>query len=288
MKKLNFSFIFQVLILIVALTQYRHPTKVITLMASTAFLDSRRKAYNNAVMALEEDGQYIVNSERKAMKLGKKNIRVAQSYVWSEIPTTPNSSSYVLNVIDQQYNVGNNNLLPEEKRIKQQDVFFTYAIGYFIRVVNLWPGTYYQLMTFPSAIVAGTPPFFFPDPSCLMGLWTSGSLNVTVNGDVLTPGWDLGQHLFIPQTIGNVGGVPSNPYYDQTNPAEDGFAITEPNWIINGGNNNIYTINFPNDYNRIFAGVNAGVTTQVNLVMKWYGFLAQNASSIMNNAPAKS
>jgi len=257
-------------------------------MASTAFLDSRRKAYLNAVAALQADGQYIVNDTERAIKMGKKNIRVAQSYVCSEINMTANSSSYVLNVIDQQYNVGNNNLLPSERRIKQQDVFFTYALGFYIRQTNGWQGLSYILQTFPTAATNGPAPSFYPDASTLMGIWTDGTLQVTVNGDVLTPAWDLSQHLCINQSQENPGGVPVTPFYDQVNLGEDGQVITEPNWIINGGNNNIYQITYPNNYGNIFGGVNAGSTSiTTSIVMKWYGFLAQNASSIMNNAPAK-
>lgn len=257
-------------------------------MASTAFLDSRRKAYLNAVAALQADNQYIVNNTDMAIKQGKKNIRVAQSYVCSEIPMTPTSSSYVLNVIDQQYNVGNNNLLPAERRIKQQDVFFTYALGLYIRMTNGWQGLPFILQTFPTAAVNGPAPAFYPDVSTLQGIWTDGTLTVTVNGDVLTPAWDLSQHLVIPQSQANPGGVPVTPYQDQLDLSEYGQVITEPNWIINGGNNNIYQITYPNNYGNIFGGVNAastGITSSI--VMKWYGFLAQNASSIMNNAPAK-
>lgn len=257
-------------------------------MASTAFLDSRRKAYLNAVAALQADGQYIVNNTEQAIKMQKKNIRVAQSYVCSEIIMTPTSSSYVLNVIDQQYNVGNNNLLPSERRIKQQDVFFTYALGFYIRQTNGWQGLPYILQTFPTAATNGAAPFFYPDVSTLQGIWTDGTLTVTVNGDVLTPAWDLSQHLCINQSQANPGGVPVTPFQDQVNLGEDGQVITEPNWIINGGNNNIYQINYPNNYGNILGGVNlASSSISTSIVMKWYGFLAQNASSIMNNAPAK-
>lgn len=258
------------------------------LMASTVFADSRRRAYNQAVKMIEADGTYVVNDTHGSLMTGKNNIRMAQSYVWSEIPMNASTSQYVLNVIDQQYNVGNTNLLPSELRVKQQDVFFSYAIAFYIRpIVPGWQGTQYNIMTFPSASMQGPLPNFYPDPSCLSGIWLSGKLNVSVGGDVLTPAWDLSQHYVVNQTEASTGGVPPNPYYDQVNFAEDGFAITEPNWIINGGNNNIYQVTYPSNYNNIFGGVNTGSTIQVSLIMKLSGFLAQNASSIMNNAPSQ-
>jgi hypothetical protein len=251
-------------------------------------LDSKRKAYINAVAAIQSNPQYVVNDEAASIATGKYNVTVAQSYVWSEIPVNANNSQYVFNVIDQQYNVGNNNLLPAERRVKQQDVFFTYALWFGIRInVPSWQGQQQQLMTFPSAACQGALPGLFPDTQALCALWSTGALNVTVNGNVLTPGWDLSQHLVINQTQENGSGVPINPYYDQVDQGQDGWVVVEPNWIINGANNNLYQVNYPNNYNLVFGGVNSGCTAQVNLIMRWYGFLAQNVSSIMNNATKK-
>lgn len=261
---------------------------VLMMAVSSVFADSRRRAYNQAVKMVEEAGNYVVNDTKGSLQSGKTNIRMAQSFICSEIPLTSSSTSYVLNVIDQQYNIGNTNLLPGELRVKQQDVFFTYAIGFFVRFnVQGWQGESQVLNTFPDPAIVGALPNFYPDASALLGIWTYGRLNVTVGGDVLTPAWDLSQHLVINQTMGNTGGVPSNPYFNQVNLAEDGYAIAEPNWIINGGNNNQYQVTYPNNYNNIFGGVNAGSTVQTSLVMKLSGFLAQNASSIMDNASAK-
>lgn len=287
MKKLLLPLIMGLMMIFAAVTGHKGAA-VYAMAISPALLDSRRKAYQNAVEALEADQQYVVNNMNRALKTNKKNIRVAQSYVWSEIPLNANTSDYVLNVIDQQYNVGNTNLLPSERRIKQQDVFFSYALFFGIRVtVANWQGQTQQIMTFPSATVNGPAPFLFPDIDALLGIWNLGDLNVTVNGDVLTPAWDMSQHLVINQTQASIGGVPPNPNYDQVNQAEDGWLITEPNWIINGGNNNLYQVTYPNNYSSIFGGVNASTTSTVNLIMRLDGFLAQNASSIMNNAPQK-
>lgn len=222
------------------------------------------------------------------MKEGLKNIRLAQSFLCSEIPMNVNTSSYVLNVIDQQYNVGNNNLLPTEIRLKQQDVFFTYALQFYIRIANGWQNMPYQIMTFPSPMLQGPAPLFFPDVASLLGIWTAGRLNVSVNGDVLTPAWDLSQHLCINQSQTLPGRTGAN-WYDQVSLQEDGSVIVEPNWIINGGNNNIYQVTYGTNYGNILGGVNATTSGTVNIFLglKWYGFTAQNASSIMNNAPLK-
>ena len=242
-------------------------------------LSSHRLAYNAAVNTVTRSGEYVVNDEKGARTKGKKNIRLAQSYLWSETQLTGNSS-YVMNVLDNKYNVGSSNLYPMEKRLKQQDVFFTYALGFFILPISPGGGSFqFQLMTFPSAQFFGSGGSNLPS---LLGLWTAGSLNVTVNGETLTPAWDLGQHLSIPQTQ-----VPANPiagsiFYDQLDLSQDGLAVVEPNWIVNGGNDNQYIINYPSNYSSIGLG-----TLNYHIVLKWYGFLAQNASSIMDNSTMK-
>jgi len=244
-----------------------------------------RLALREAIKTIEASGEYICNNQPLATKNGKKNVRVAQSYLWSQIPLNSNVSSYVFNVIDQQYNVGTQGLLPMERRLKQQDVFFTYKLGFYLLCVSTAAETNYQftLMTFPSANFYGNAPWGIPIAN-LMGLWTAGQLNVTVNGDVLTPAWDMGQHLVIPQTQVPPVGINGSPFFDQVNLNEDGYVVVEPNWIINGGNNNIYTVAYPNNYLNITTGSTGGIGNgfQLHLVLKWQGFLAQNVSSIMD------
>lgn len=251
-------------------------------MPSGRLASPHRHAYMEMCKTIEAGGDYVVNSDGRARKENKKNLRAAQSFLWSQIPLSAGSSSYVFNVQDGLFNVGNPGLLPMEKRLKLQDVFFTYALGFYLTCAATGGGnTNYQfeLMTFPSANFYGGGT---PNLDTMVGLWTSGVLNVTVNGDTLTPAWDMGQHFYVPQTQVPANPVSGSPYYDQRDLADDGWVVTEPNWIINGGNNNIYTVNYPNTY----ANINLG-TAKWNLVMKWQGFLVQNASSIMDNATKK-
>lgn len=255
-------------------------------MPGGKLLSSHRLAYEVMKGQIEADGQYILNNENKAKELKKNNIRAAQSYLWSQVPITPASSSYVFQVKNGVANIGNPGLLPMETRLKDQDVFFTYALGFYLLCTSTgFSNTSYQfnLMTFPSADFFGSLPGGVPIET-LLGIWTSGSLNVKVNGETLTPQWDLGQHLHIPQTqiLAAPGPSSTAPFFDQKDLSEDGFVITEPNWIINGGNDNQYQAVYPQNWGAV--GVPDPTTTnwRFSLVMKWQGFLAQNASTIMN------
>jgi len=260
-------------------------------MPGAKLLSSHRLAYEVMVNQIEADGQYVVNNENKAAKLVKKNIRAAQSYLWSEIPLNPNNSTYQFNVRNGVANLGQAGIVPGEQRLKDQDVFFCYGLGFYFRVLSTGSNNKsYQnnLYTFPGADFNGSLPFGLNIES-LLGLWTEGVLTVKTNGETLTPSWDMGQHLVIPQTQTLAAPGPSStaPFFDQKDLSSDGIVITEPNWIINGGNDNNYTVTYPQNYNTFGVPDPNTYNWRISLVMKWEGFLAQNASSIMNNAPAK-
>lgn len=260
-------------------------------MPGGKLLQSHRLAYQVMKSQIEESGEYVVNNEQLAKAKKLQNIRAAQSYLWSQVPITPSASSYVFQVKNGVANIGNNGLLPMETRLKDQDVFFTYALGFYLLCTATGSnnGSFqFELMTFPSANFFGSLPFGV-DINRLVGLWTSGSLNVKVNGETLTPQWDLGQHLYIPQTQVLAAPGPSStaPFFDQRDMSEDGFCITEPNWIINGGNDNQYQVVYPQNYGQILVPDPAAYNWRFSLVMKWQGFLAQNASTIMNPGGGK-
>lgn len=256
---------------------------------SQVFLDSRNRAYLNAKRILENGDQYIVNNPDFARKNNKQNIRVAQSNLVSIIPISVANTSYVFNVLDNQVNQGNTGILTLEKRLKLQDVFFTSSIGYFLTALSAVIGAYlpihFQFWTYPSPSLGGIGGLI--DLSALAGIWATASLEVKVNGEVVTPDWWLWRHMVINQTETAYASVPINPFWDQQNFSEDGFIITEPNWIVNGGNNNLYTVTMGNDWGQVLGQNNSAQTYAFAIAMVWDGWLAQNASSIMNNAPMK-
>lgn len=261
-------------------------------MPGLKLLSSHRLAYEVMVNQIEAGGQYVVNNEMRAAKDNKKNIRAAQSYLWSQVPLNPNNSSYQFNVRNGVANLGNSGILAGEQRLKDQDVFFCYALGFYLlcQQTGFTNQSYqFELMTYPSSNFYGALPGGVPIDN-LTGLWTMGSLAVKVNGETLTPSWDMGQHLLVPQSqiLATVTpGTTAGYHFDEKDLSADGFVVTEPNWIINGGNDNNYTVAYPNNYNAIGVPDPTVYNWRFSLVMKWQGFLAQNASSIMNNAPAK-
>lgn len=255
-------------------------------MPSIKILAAHRQAYQVMVAAIQSKGQYLVNDQVKADATpGVLNIRAAQSMLWSQIPLTTTSSQYLMQVKDGAPNQGNSGILPGEVRLNLQDVFFTYAFGFYL-VAYSSPGgnTDFQmnLMTFPSSDFFGPAPALVPGLFTMVGLWNYGRMSIKVNGEITTPVWDLGQHLMKPQTQ-----IPSpwngNPAQDEVDMGIDGLCVVEPNWIINGSNNNEYIIQYPSN----FANMKFGTDWTFHLVTKWQGFLAQNCSTIMNPGTGK-
>jgi hypothetical protein len=257
-------------------------------MPGLKFLDPHRRAYEVMKTQIEATGKYMVNNQVAAKKAGKLNVRAAQSYLWSQIQLLPGSSSYLFQVKDGVPNAGANNILPMERRLKDQDVFFTYALGFYLlvaRTAGSSAAAQFQLMSFPSAQFDGSTGY---DEYTLRGLWTAGVLSIKINGEILTPQWEMSQHLCINQTQfpRYTSLIPGSifPPFDQIDMSSDGLIAVEPNWIINGGNNNEYIVSYPSNYSNIGIPDPATNNFQMYLVMKWQGFLAQNISSIMDNS----
>jgi hypothetical protein len=217
--------------------------------------------------------RYVVNREEP----GKMKIKMTRSYLRSEILIQPTLTNYPFAILTNQVAPGSTGVNPTEQRLKQQDVFFCNRLGFYIYIASSSGGNTnykYELLTFMNPIFYGSS----INLDLAQGLWTTGELQVTVNNDVLTPGWDLLQHGVINQT--QVPGLPlgSSPYFNQVDYSKDGLITVEPQWVLNGGNDNQYVINYPQSINSIgIAGA------QIWLVLKWEGFLAQNCSSIMDN-----
>ena len=239
-----------------------------------------------------EDGKplskYSVNREEK----GFKKVKATRSYLRAEILLQPTLTQYAFAILN---NVAANNgptvpgTQPTEQRLKQQDVFFCNRLGYYIYMAVSNGGNIeyrYILFTGPSSLFLSGG----VDPIQMMALWTTGQLQVQVNNDILTPAWDMLQHLYIPEVQGDPTGgagmlVPPgvSNIIDYINPFRgdrDGLIVVEPNWVLNGGNDNEYTINFPQSLNTM--GISS-VTARFFLVLKLEGFLVQNVSSIMDN-----
>lgn len=262
-------------------------------MSQTSLLvESRNRAFKRVVADVQgvKDDQghqlYVVNDEAESLRSGKRNFVASQSNIVSILPISSATTNYVFNVKDGLANSGNANILPMESRLKDQDVFYTAGIGFFLTCYNFFGYTpiQFQYWTYPSPALFN--PAGLSDIGSLNGIWQLGYLEYKVNGIVQIPKWWMGRHEFVPQTETGFGGVPVNPLWDQQDYSGDGYLVTEPNWILNGGNNNLFSLTYGNTWGQV--NLAPGVANlQMGLIMVWDGWLVQNASSIMYNKPGK-
>ena len=251
-----------------------------------------RESYLRAQRTLEKSGM-TVNDPSKP-----NTIRMAQSMLRSEIFATPGQSEFTFPILTNDPSPGSPIPTPTitEVRLKQQDVFFTCELAFYIYCQQTGgssanPSWRYVDMTFPDPNLNGgawSPGYSY---NLAQALWTTGRLNVQVNNVTTTPLWPIKNHSYVPQTQVLANGVylPADAVNggDATgmelsmNPIsynENGRCNIWPNWVLNGGNNNQYTLTYPTPISNL--GINSAA--KLWFVLEWHGFLAQNASSIMS------
>lgn len=265
-------------------------------MSKGSDISGHRMAYANARAAIEGQmvngmREYVVNRDKNPndpKEAKAKTITLTDSYLRTRNRLGANLTNYNFGILVNDPSSSpagpNNGNYALEKRLSLQDVFFVYEMGFFLYTVNT-PGGNAEFefirQTFPNPNFYGASGL---DLNLMQQIWEAGTMSVTVNGDVLTPAWSMSDHSHVPQTQINAlnwpGGDNPQNFFNQMEYNSYGFKIVEPNWIINGGNKNLFTVNYPTALNNIGLG---GI---VHIELYFRGFLAQNASSIMNNQPS--
>lgn len=252
-----------------------------------------RESYLRNKRTLEQSGM-TVNDPTQA-----NTIRMARSYLRSEIYATPGQTEFNFPILTNDPSPGSPIPTPTitEVRLKQQDVFFACELGFYIYMAQSSAST-------GSSTAWRYVDMTFPDPNLIdlawntgfginlaFALWTTARLNVQVNNVTVTPVYPMKKHMVVPETqILSSGVYPtadasagghatgSENTFSPVNYDSDGFNQIWPNWVLNGGNNNQYTMTYPTPISNL--GIQTGC--QLWFAIEWHGFLAQNASSIMS------
>jgi hypothetical protein len=233
-----------------------------------------RQAYANAVLKLESSNQGSKPIAVNQVISGKQTIRMTQSYLRMEQLLDPNLTNYSFTVVSGTTNPP----YPTENWLKLQDVFFV-ARMFFGLVLERSAGgnTQFanQLMTFPNPQFYGAAGL---DLNRLCGIWQNGELRLTINNEVITPAWPLSKHFNVPmRQINTITWPNTDGFFNEVDLGDDGWCSIEPNWVLNGGSNIDLQIGYPTSLQDYGIG-----SSRFKLVLMLDGFLAQNASSIMN------
>lgn len=225
-----------------------------------------RMEYDIALKALAAEGVTVEPGQ------------VSQSFLRTETILSPTKSSFKFPIQVNQLNSGTT-VSATSQLLKTQDVFYMTHMAFWIEAYTIAgdiPSLYrYMPFTYPSEVLneAGI-------VISRLGykLW-SGVLELTVNGDVIIPAWDLKRHLFVPQTQREQvsGAWPVSSFFnghDEFDGAATSFYPVEPNIVFIGNKSSDITIDYPDD----LVDAIGAAPLEVRGVLTMRGMLAQNAS----------
>ena len=214
-------------------------------------------------MSISTPGQRLIYANAKRMLISQglsvANAVLTQSYLRLEVAASTQSNTLTFNVIQGQGTVFNT-----EQRITLQDSFVVAECGVFWFVPS-------------STTATGTPLISWPNPNTFSTANASTSaygpyhsyLKLEINKKVVVPAWDAWRSYAANQTQLTAA---TNSPIDQLSGRDDVFYATEPNWVVIGSRNSIFTITMPNAFTAIQAN------SRIVLYMR--GVLAQNSTSV--------
>ena len=218
---------------------------------------NQRETFNNAVNSLQ-------NAFYDVPGFDARNYKLTEGFLRSEVALVAGVTNYKFNIM-----VNENQPQPfiTEKRLNMQDSFVASSIA----ILLLAPA---------SATDAAALPLTSPDPLVFTTVGSAlatqtiynGSLNVTVNNNVLIPAWDIYRHFCIPQTQ-SAPAIPavSAATRNQIN-GFDGFFPNEPNIVFVGSKNN--------NINMVLPGGIGTIHPNSRAVLWVRGILAQNTTVV--------
>lgn len=192
--------------------------------------------------------------------------KLTQGEVRLEVELDTLTGNYKFGVNPQDQNT-NNIKFPTEQRLKQQDTLIINEYGFFLGAPTSREDTEFDLMTFPDQVV-----FSAAELRALKGgLYSNGSYQLNVNGDVVIPYRGLFNHLHIPQTQ-HTDALGAGSPQNEINGAEDAAITQEANLLLIGSKNNVPQVNL--------ARALSSCKQYTRLVLIYRGILAQNATVV--------
>lgn len=212
-----------------------------------------RMNFDNAVTLLQREG------------IDPTKARLTQSYLRAEVLASTSVTTYDLPFLVNRPDANNFNTA---RKLQLQDAFVATQIGLFVAVPGSSTATNFPLFTYGDIITFST-----ANTSTSLNSLYNGFMQVTLNNNVILPGWDLLRHFKAPwqQTqaaIASVTGARQNSF----DWSEDGFYPVEPSLVVNGAGNYQASLVLPSAL--------AAVETNQRIIVIMRGVLAQNVTSV--------
>lgn len=220
-----------------------------------------RLVYENAKVALNKAFPLKPGEQRaQASEL----VKLTQGFLRLERAIAAGITSYefpmFINQVAQQQGI----MFNTEYRLNQQDSFITSEVGIFLGAPASSVDASFLLDTYPN-------PDRYGANAVPMQAVYNGSLNVTVNGDILIPIWDLTRHYYAPETQATAAPGVGSPI-DQKRLSDDGFYPMEPNVVFIGSKKNTIKIDLP--------AAPASFLANSRIIIMFRGVLAQNSTVV--------
>jgi hypothetical protein len=209
-------------------------------------------------LAFDNSKQLIVNAG-----LNPNSAVLSQSYLRSEVSMSTSTTSYTIPIL---VNSGSSSF-PTTNLLNLQDAFIVNQIGIFTCIPASATTTAFPLYTYPNALAYTTS----GAATALYNLY-GGKLSITVNNRQIMPSYDIGRHLYVPQT--QQGAASTASVIDQNDATEFGFFPIEPNIVFVGSKNNVVTLELPSAISTLQASV------APRIVVIFRGILGQNVTPV--------
>jgi hypothetical protein len=192
-------------------------------------------------------------------KIDARSAVLTQSYLRLEVAATITNNSFQFSTLQNQQQQFNT-----EQRLTLQDAFVVAEAGVFWFI----PG---------SATASNVPLISWPNPNTFTTANAAAAaetlynsyLQLNVNKTLVVPQWDIYRSRCVNQTQLTAA---ANSPVDQLSGRDDVFYPTEPNWVVIGSRNSIFSIVMPNNF--------AAIQANSRIVLYLRGVLAQNCTSV--------
>ncbi len=193
--------------------------------------------------------------------MNPKQFKLTQSFLRVELPLAVGSSLYNFNILKND-----GSAFETEKRLNLQDSFIPSEVMFYTSFPTSATDTRFRPYLYPNTQVIAA-----ANLDDYLSLWTTGTMSITVNRNVLVPDWDLWQHYYAGETQQTAALGAGSPG-DQLRGCDDGFAPMQPNVVMIGSKNTQLQIQMP-------VGL-AAVETYSRIGLWFRGHLAQNSTVV--------